>query len=70
MDLVKRLSNSLLPKDNPILQEVKDYINRETNSGKYPFDPRNLDDIPFRTYLLDCRTGGIVEVNENNRILV
>jgi serine phosphatase RsbU (regulator of sigma subunit) len=65
MDLITQFSESTAPKDETILQDVKDYINWETHHGESEFTPEATDDVAIRTYLLDCRIRGISHTDLN-----
>jgi serine phosphatase RsbU (regulator of sigma subunit) len=59
MDLVEQFAASIGPKDEAVLQDVKDYIQWQTSQGEDKFYPLVNDDVAIRTYLLDCRIRGI-----------
>ena len=59
MDFTELFAEYLGPKDNTILQDVKNYIKWDTNNDEYSFNPQASDDVAIRTYLLDCRIRGV-----------
>jgi serine phosphatase RsbU (regulator of sigma subunit) len=59
MDLIEQFAASTNPKDKTILQDVKDYVEWDTDHGEFEFSPQNSDDVGIRTYLLDCRIRGV-----------
>ncbi|MGA2489876.1 MAG: GAF domain-containing SpoIIE family protein phosphatase [Anaerolineales bacterium] len=65
MDLVEQFAASTNPKYGTKLQDVKDYINWETDHGEFQFTPQITDDVAIRTYLLDCRIRGVSRTNLN-----
>jgi serine phosphatase RsbU (regulator of sigma subunit) len=59
MDLIEQFAASVGPKDEAVLQDVKDFIQWQTSHGEEKFYPLVNDDVAIRTYLLDCRVRGI-----------
>ncbi len=59
MDLIEQFAASIGPKDEAVLQDVKDFIQWQTSHGEEKFYPLVNDDVAIRTYLLDCRIRGI-----------
>jgi serine phosphatase RsbU (regulator of sigma subunit) len=64
MDFIEHFTTSTGLNDKTILQDIRDYIKWETNHGEYQFNPQASDDVPIRTYLLDCRIRGV------NRLMI
>jgi len=58
MDFLEDFSAASSTHDEPIIQDVSDFIRWETNQGEFPFNPQDSDDVAIRTYLLDCRIRG------------
>jgi serine phosphatase RsbU (regulator of sigma subunit) len=65
MNFIEQFAASIQPKDETILQDVKDYINWETHNGESEFNPQTTDDVAIRTYLLDSHIRGVSRSIQN-----
>ena len=59
MDYIEQFAASIGPKDEAVLQDVKDFIQWQTSQGEDKFYPLVNDDVAIRTYMLDCRVRGL-----------
>jgi serine phosphatase RsbU (regulator of sigma subunit) len=65
MDIIEVFSAAVALTDKTILEDVRNFIQWETDQGEYSFQPQSSDDVAIRTYLLDCRIRGMNRLTLN-----
>jgi serine phosphatase RsbU (regulator of sigma subunit) len=58
MEILERFATSINSRQTTVFQDVKEYIQWETDHGGDGFKPDASDDVDIRTYLLDCQIQG------------